>query len=491
LEKYSKFFILFFFIAFGYWGIINHEIWLDEAHHFVLARDSKTLRDLYFNNRYEGHPLLWNYLLWLLCKIITTVFAMQFLHLTIATLTAAIMLWHAPFKIYQKVLLCFSYFLFYEYAIISRNYAISILLIFLCLVQINKARKNYNLILLLLSLLANTHLFSLVFSVAIFSYLLSSNYNRVELYKQKQNYFFILLYIAALLFALSFAKVPSDHFLLNYNTDNLLSIKRIGKAFSICWKSLFHLQPLHEFNLWNKNWLIEYNKNIGTLAALIAWIIPYLMFKEHKKILLFFYGISLGICAFVFMSPLIVAVRHSGFIFIAFLISYWLLTANNEGVQNKKSEYIFGIILVQLCISSVIMFKQDYNYGFSGGKKTSTFLTTFNLKNKTEIICQNTAMPVISAYTGKKYIEINNLEKGSFCHWNIEPFLLNTSQVQGQLVKYFDTQKVKSVIYIAQDSFNLKLLNITDGLNYTLVNSFTNSIVKQENYYIYFVEKVK
>jgi hypothetical protein len=215
------------------------------------------------------------------------------------------------------------------------------------------------------------------------------------------------------------------------------------------------------------------------------------MFKEHKKILLFFYGISLGICAFVFMSPLIVAVRHSGFIFIAFLISYWLLTANNEGVQNKKSEYIFGIILVQLCISSVIMFKQDYNYGFSGGKKTSTFLTTFNLKNKTEIICQNTAMPVISAYTGKKYIEINNLEKGSFCHWNIEPFLLNTSQVQGQLVKYFDTQKVKSVIYIAQDSFNLKLLNITDGLNYTLVNSFTNSIVKQENYYIYFVEKVK
>jgi hypothetical protein len=77
-------------------------------------------------------------------------------------------------------------------------------------------------------------------------------------------------------------------------------------------------------------------------------------------------------------------------------------------------------------------------------------------------------MPVISAYTGKKYIEINNLEQGSFCHWNSEPFLLNTSQVQGQLVKYFDTQKVKSVIYIAQDSFNLKQMNVANGLNYTL-----------------------
>lgn len=491
MDKSFKLLFLILFTALGYWGIINHEIWLDEAHHYVLARDSKTLRDLYFNNRYEGHPLLWNYLLWLLCKIIPTVFAMQFLHLSIATLTAAIVLWHAPFKIYQKVLLCFSYFLFYEYAIISRNYAVSILLIFLCLVQINKAKKNYILILLLLSLLANTHLFSLVFSVAIFSYLLSSNYNRVELFKQKQNYFFILLYIAALLFALSFAKVPSDHFLLNYNTDKLLSLKRIGKAFSICWKSLFHLQPFYEFNLWNKNWLVEYNKSLGAIAALIAWIIPYFMFKEHKKILLFFYGIALCICAFVFMSPLIVAVRHSGFIFIAFVISYWLLTANKEGVQHKKSEYIFGIILFQLCISSFIMFKHDDNYGFSGGKKTSTFLTTINLKNKTEIICQNTAMPVISAYTGNKYIEINNLKKGSFCHWNSEPFLLNTNQVQAQLVKYFDTQKVKSVIYIAQDSFNLKQMNVAYKLNYTLVNSFENSIVKQENYFIYFIEQVK
>ena len=41
------------------------------------------------------------------------------------------------------------------------------------------------------------------------------------------------------------------------------------------------------------------------------------------------------------------------------------------------------------------------------------------------------------------------------------------------------------------NELNLKLVNLSDELKYTLINSFTNSIVKQENYFIYFVEKVK
>jgi len=488
-EKTYKILALLLFIILGYIGILHHEIWLDEAHHFVLARDSTTLGDLYFNNRYEGHPLLWNFLLWCMCKLFPFVISMQLLHLGIATASAAIVLWYAPFKIYQKVLLCFSYFLFYEYTIISRNYAISIFLIFLCLSQIHKTKKNYALLLFLLALLANTHLFSLVFSVAIFIYLLSLNNSRIELLKPKQNFIYLLLYIVAVLFALSFAKVPSDHFLFNYNSDKLLSIKRIGKAFSICWKSLFHLQPFNEFNLWNKNWLIEYSKNLGTIAALVAWIIPYFIFKEQKKILVFFYGISLCICAFVFISPLIVAVRHSGFIFIAFVISYWLLTANKEGVQHKKSEIIFEIILVQLCISSFIMFKHDNIYAFSGGKKTSAYIQSIDPNNETKIVCQNTAIPVISSYTGNKLVEINTLKESSFCHWNNHPFQLNYITINKQLIKYIEHNNLDTLIYIALDKLNLSQLNNNNSLKYRLLNSETNSIVKPENYYVYVAKK--
>jgi hypothetical protein len=184
-----------------------------------------------------------------------------------------------------------------------------------------------------------------------------------------------------------------------------------------------------------------------------------------------------------------VAVRHSGFIFIAFVISYWLLTANKEGVQHKKSEIIFEIILVQLCISSFIMFKHDNIYAFSGGKKTSAYIQSIDPNNETKIVCQNTAMPVISSYTGNKLVEINTLKESSFCHWNNHPFQLNYITINKQLIKYIEHNNLDTLIYIALDKLNLSQLNNNNSLKYRLLNSETNSIVKPENYYVYVAKK--
>lgn len=41
-------------------GLHAHELFLDEAHHFLLARDSATLAEMYNNARYDGHPRLWH-----------------------------------------------------------------------------------------------------------------------------------------------------------------------------------------------------------------------------------------------------------------------------------------------------------------------------------------------------------------------------------------------------------------------------------------------
>ena len=266
-NSYINVFTLIIFSILGYIGILHHEIWLDEAHHFLLSRDSKTLSELYYNSRYEGHPLLWNFLVWFICKISPTVFVMQLLHFLLSICNASLILWLSPFKIYQRVLLCFSYFIFFEYSIISRNYALGLSFLLISILLITQSKKNYPLLLISLGLLANTHLFSLVISLFLFVFLLSSDIYFKELFSNKKNYIFLVLFIALLVFAASFSIVPSDHFLFNYNSDALLSIKRIGKALSICWKGLLHIQPLNEFNLWNKNWLVEFNKNIGTIAS--------------------------------------------------------------------------------------------------------------------------------------------------------------------------------------------------------------------------------
>ena len=58
--------LLFFLLSL--FGVINHEIWLDESHHWLLARDSTSLSDLIKNTRYEGHPIPWNILLYFLSR---------------------------------------------------------------------------------------------------------------------------------------------------------------------------------------------------------------------------------------------------------------------------------------------------------------------------------------------------------------------------------------------------------------------------------------
>ncbi|MBL0052158.1 MAG: hypothetical protein IPP29_11940 [Bacteroidetes bacterium] len=115
-----------YFFVLGLIGIWHHEIWLDEAHHFLLGRDSTSFFDLFYNARYEGHPLLWNALLFILTFFTMNIFAMQLLHLLIASANIFLILWYAPFPKHQKLLLTFSYFIFYEYSIVSRNYAVSL-----------------------------------------------------------------------------------------------------------------------------------------------------------------------------------------------------------------------------------------------------------------------------------------------------------------------------------------------------------------------------
>src|SRR5207302_1918349 len=141
--------------------ILHHEIWLDEMHHFLLARDSHSIGELFYNARYDGHPLLWDGLLFFLTHFTHDPFYMQVLHIFISLIAVIIFLRNAPFTDLFKILFVFGYFMFYEYNIISRNYAISILLIFICCSLLSKPKRNYAVILFALFILSYTHLFSL------------------------------------------------------------------------------------------------------------------------------------------------------------------------------------------------------------------------------------------------------------------------------------------------------------------------------------------
>src|ERR1700691_4076213 len=69
-------------------GIFSHELWLDEAQHFLIARDSDSLQEVYFHMQYDGHVRGWNFLLYFITHYISAnPLYMQVFHWLIINIT--------------------------------------------------------------------------------------------------------------------------------------------------------------------------------------------------------------------------------------------------------------------------------------------------------------------------------------------------------------------------------------------------------------------
>src|SRR5688572_7372207 len=85
-----------FFACISLIGTLCHEIWMDEAHHWLLGRDSKNLFDLWQNTRYEGHPILWNVILFAISRFSYNPLWMQLAHWLVAIAVVFVFIRYSP-----------------------------------------------------------------------------------------------------------------------------------------------------------------------------------------------------------------------------------------------------------------------------------------------------------------------------------------------------------------------------------------------------------
>lgn len=137
-------------------GILNHELWVDEAQAWNIARDND-LMGILEAMQYEGHPPLWHFILYVFAHMGLGCMAISVISWGISLMSAAVILYKFPFKLPLKLAIIFSSgFLFYN-SVISRVYCVIILL--LCLIALMYGRRREHPILfgILVALLANTH----------------------------------------------------------------------------------------------------------------------------------------------------------------------------------------------------------------------------------------------------------------------------------------------------------------------------------------------
>jgi hypothetical protein len=147
--------------------ITRHQMWRDETNAWGLVLASHTLPELFHNLHYEGHPGLWHLLLWGASWVSPDPAAMKAEQAASAAGFILLIALKSPFSRVERILLLLNFYLVFEYAVVSRNYGIGVLLA-LAYAQLRVTRPDRSVLnATLLGLLANTNIYAALLSGAL------------------------------------------------------------------------------------------------------------------------------------------------------------------------------------------------------------------------------------------------------------------------------------------------------------------------------------
>lgn len=102
----------------------NHEPWADEAQAWLLARDASIKDLITVNMRYEGSPVLWHMLLKVFIKFGLTYEFLYIVPIIFTSIGVAIFEFKVKAPTFLKIVLPFTYYIFFQYTIVARSYCL-------------------------------------------------------------------------------------------------------------------------------------------------------------------------------------------------------------------------------------------------------------------------------------------------------------------------------------------------------------------------------
>ncbi len=477
-------------------GLYRHELFLDEAHHFLIGRDSATLSEVYYNARYDGHPRLWHAILFLITHYITpNPIGMQVFQLLVATGAAWVFLRYAPFSLPVKAAILFGYYFIFEYSLLSRNYVLGILFLFVCCHLLDDARRNLLWIGLLLLLMCNTHVFYTFASACIFL-ILFVDYARKRQLLTRPFIFFTGLFLLGCACALVQARVPTvDNVNLTpVHPDEWLSPKNFSFAGFGLIRGWLPVPQVSGGRFWNSYWLNEDHIGRWVRNFLFCFFLafPSLLLRKSWRGLLFYYsGVFLLLVFFVVTQ--MSASRYFGMVFIFFIVAAWLSAEGSADVFSFASIpgswetkiffrlCLFGILGVQAAIGA-FAWEQDFTRPFSQSRNAARYVEGFHQKI---VVDGYNAGPMLCAYLGGKVLYLATGKEGSFCVWKKSYFPVPRPDIGKEIAGCDSLQSADRFILVSNRMLDVDSASSGHtAFRLTALRFFDHSITG-ENYYIY------
>lgn len=354
-------------------AVANHEPWMDEAQAWLLVKDASLTEIFTHYLRYEGSPGLWHLILAIPAKLGFPYFTINIISAVFSAAAVWLFLRYSPFPLLIKILFPFSYFIFFQYAVVARSYCLVAPLLFLIAINFKDRIEKPIAFSLLLCLLANVsaHTFLIAAGLmAVHFFDVLKVWKELERGTKLKNINAVLLFgLTAVLIVLVLAP-PADHFLNSENDYSLLNFLISGK-----WAISGAL-------------LLDESSRFGLLQIWLSFAVFFItIFWLRRKKLTFRYLFPLLLLLTLF------AVKyrnlwHDGITFLFWIFIIWL-GFDREKTETPERPVLSKIVLISLTIVlavqvywSMNIIRRDFEQSYSGSYEVAEYIKKNNLEKQ-------------------------------------------------------------------------------------------------------------
>lgn len=487
-------------LAFNVMRTLHHAMWRDEMQVFLFSADRPTLPELFRSLAYEPHTDLWHVLVWLAARLSNDPVSMQVVHIALATAVWLLVWFASPFRIVDKILLLLSYFLFWEYFVISRNYVLVALFGFAVIAARSLRPRAALLPFALLGALANTMVLGTIWSMVMAARLMLEADGPL-----RDRIAGVTIYLVCLAAAFSSIVAPADaapygiH--LRFDPAHISGLAAIpaGAMFPVSAQGVLDTVRLllspHGATppqFWNPNPVNQILSVAGggpahALAILGFFLLPALLCSlivRDWRLTVEFSLSYLGLLAFAALWDFPGAARHHGIVFLVFVGTVWMAAARGALAGWREASWR-GLLVISAC-GGLLTLTSELR-PFSNGRATAEWLQRHRLADVFIMGSRDTAVSTISGYLRRPVYYLECECFGRFIVWNTRrtlsidaPEIVSRAQIALAANRGGDAILIVNRM-IAPEEARLNAPNLT----LTLLQSFTGAVEDTENYFVF------
>ncbi len=325
---------------------INHEPWVDEAQSWIIARDASASEIIWDISRYEGSFPLWHLTLKLFINLGLDYEYLYIVPILISAIGLLIFFKKVEAPKFVKVLLPFTYYIFYQYTIIARSYSYLLLAFSLLAVTYKKRMEEplkYVLVLGFISLISMHGMIIAVFLGITFLIEIIKEKN-IKKYIKELIVFGIIIIVECIILCPRndlYMTVAATHTIPEIINSIINALIGKGTIFAKTYNAI----SIIFFILLAINLIIVKNKDLLITALALFGFMFIIRFGSH----------------------------HSGILFL-FVIFGIICKYEEIKIKNKNIDKILAIVLVIYSMSSIIPAINDFKYEYSGAKEMAEYI---------------------------------------------------------------------------------------------------------------------